>query len=172
MRRKRQKHNNKKRVFANKVELLFSKWLIKNMAKFNHQPLQIKKDEYRFTGVIKNIILKMDFVLPEAMLFFNNNKGKNFDHKTIAYIGDKQYNSDLGYYDADRTDSIYTYFPTQEELYIKEVFEPIINYCNSNLVTGNSLYLEEFEACTTGFISSSESTNHKKETCLILEVLQ
>ena len=59
----------------------------------------------------------------------------------IAYIGQEMYNPKKGYYDSDRVDGIFTYFKTREELYIYEVFEPLLKYCNDYLTNNHSLYM-------------------------------
>jgi hypothetical protein len=58
----------------------------------------------------------------------------------VAYVGDERHDPERGYYDADRIDGNYTYYPTREELYIHEVFERIIDYTREKFVKGNALY--------------------------------
>ena len=87
------------------------------------------------------------------MLSFNN---ETFDYHSIQYIGLLKYDSNKGFYDADRVDNIYKYYPTYKELVYREVFEEIINYFNANFKDTNSLYLIDYSGISEGFIASSD----------------
>lgn len=149
------------------AETIFQKWLDENIYRFNHKPVLKNiingKGIYSFEGIIDNITLVVAFWIPESMIYFDNlpefcedTDDVNFDHRIVAYIGDEKYHPLKGYYDADRIDDEYYYFPTQKELYINEVFEPIIEYCNQMFVPENSLYLRDFAGATTGFIAPTD----------------
>jgi len=117
-------------------EAIFNDWLSKNIDRFNVKPKQ-KEDKvvgfFCFEGVIENITLLVTFEPLEAMLLFDY-CDDNFDIYSIAYIGDECFDSAKGYYDGDRVDKKYTYFPTKIDLYTKEVFEPMTEYINKILV--------------------------------------
>jgi len=133
-------------------EEIFNEWLKENIHRFNHKPvLHAKLNShyvYGFEGIIGNITLNISFGALEASLylynlpeFSNDRDGTSFDLIDIEYIGEEKYHPLKGYYDADRVDHKYDYFPTQKELYINNVFEPIIEYCNKMFVSENSLEL-------------------------------
>jgi len=157
------KRNKKNRIFPFTSEIIFRKWLYKNINRFNNKPIPDGKGGFYFNGVTKSISLIIDFRQPEAMLSFDEIDTEiNYDYHSIQYIGDKKYNSIKGFYDADRTDMIYTYYKTYEELIITEVFEEIIEYCNKNFKEDNALYLIDYDGSTEGFIASNDETNIKK----------
>jgi len=150
--RKYQKINNRSLDFNAKAAVTFYKWLAKNRGKFNHRPIQISKYKFRFEGVIKNIVLTMDLSMPEAMLAFYDDKGKYFDHLSIEYIGDEQYDPSKGYYDADREDKKYDYFPSLKELWIHNVFDVIPRFCNENFTSKHWLYLNSSSTSSSALI--------------------
>jgi len=142
-----------------KSEPIFRKWLQENIHHFNYKPVLNAKEEFTFDGVTEAVSLSINFSRPEAELSFNDiNSNENYDYYTIQYIGNEQYNEAKGFYDADRVDSVYTYYDTYEELVITEVFEPIIEYCNNNFKDSNSLYLINYGGSTEGFIAPTDET--------------
>lgn len=153
------KRNKKYRTF-HKSESIFRKWLLENIDRFNNKPIPNGKGEFYFKGITKAISLKVDFSQPEAMLWFKNlDTDEIYDLYSIQYIGAEKYDSIKEFYDADRTDRVYTYYDTYEELIITEVFEPIIEYCNKNFKKNTSLYLINYDGSTEGFIAPSDETN-------------
>ena len=141
-------------VTVSSAESIFREWMDDNMDRFKIKPISNGKGKYSFKGIIKNIHLQLDYRQPESMICFDgllNGINDNFDLHSIEYIGEEKYHPSKGYYDADRTDDVYDYFPTRKELYINNVFEPTIEYCNKMLVPENSLYLIRLAVGTSGF---------------------
>lgn len=140
---------------STKVKKLFRLWLKENLHRFNYKPYAKNSvgSEYYFEGIAKNITLVMDYSSPEAMMSHDNpiKLTHCWDYDVVEYIGDERLDKEKGYYDADRVDGIYDYFPTQKDLYIHNVFEKIIDYVNSKFVKENALYLLQL-----GFSSSSK----------------
>ena len=130
-----------------KVRRLFRQWLKVNMHRFKYRPYSINRRHtmFRFQGIEKHIMLVMDYRRPEAMIFYQSpdDPKYNIDQTIIEYIGDERYSPLKGYYDADRTDGVYDYFPTQEILYIHNIFEKIIEFVNEKFVSENVLYVYE-----------------------------
>ena len=149
------KYAKKTRVF-HPIETLLHSWLLENTHRFTHKPKRIDKRSFSFEGIIENITLVFDYNLPEAMLCYSDENGELFDMQTIAYIGHECYDSQNGYYDADRVDGIYDYFPTQKELYIHNVFEYIIKYCNESFIEENTLYMYRYKGIDAGVIGNKK----------------
>ena len=146
-----------------KSKTIFKKWLKNNQNRFNCKLISNNFEGYNFDGIIKNISLIIDYTQPEAMLKLDDiNTNKNYDYYTIQYIGNLQYDNKKGYYDADRVDKKFTYYNSFEELIIAEVFEPIIEYCNTNFREENSLYLIDYGGSTEGFIATNNEKDIKK----------
>jgi len=129
------------------TEKLFYRWLEENMGAFPYKPVFLKKEGaqliYTFEKICKKITLQIALYLPEAMICYRESDAPDelwSIHKVLEYIGEEAYDQHKGYYDADRTDGIYTYFPTKEELYIKEVFETIPKFCQENLKADMCIY--------------------------------
>jgi len=149
------------------AEEIFRNWLEENRHRFNHKLVLKEKRNghvvYGFEGIIDNITLHISFDSPEASLGFDNSlefhdniEDTYFDMMYIAYIGYEKYHPIKGYYDDDRTDEIYDYFPTQKELYVTDVFEHIIETTNELFVAKNSLYLLHGSYFTAGYIKSTD----------------
>jgi len=160
------KHNHPK-VFA-KSEAIFNKWFVKNKHRFNHKLIRAGANCYRFEGIIKEIELLTSLnTAPEAefsITYYGDEKYKKdgcFDLLPIEYIGKEGYHPQKGYFDMDRVDGVYTYFPTREELYINEVFEKIIDDCNSKLIAENSLYMFDWESATSAYIKPTDESKSK-----------
>lgn len=154
-------------MIESRVKKLFKKWLKKNLDRFNYKPYPKNSvcNEYYFEGIAKNITLVMDYRSPEAMIYHVNPQDPNrcCDHDVVEYIGYEKYDPQKGYYDSDRVDEKYTYFPTQEELYIHEVFEKIITYVNENFVKGNSLYIHQSSNSSSSKIAPKTEAEALKE---------
>ena len=136
---------------------IFQKWLQKNKNRFNYKPFVIKENEYQFKGINKNITLKISFEPLDVMInFYLNNEW--FDSIQIEYIGDLQH-SKKGYFDNDLKSPIF--YKTYEELAIKQVFEKIIEFCNTNFKKENNLYLVDFGGIKEGVIAN-EYNKYKK----------
>ncbi|RLA82650.1 MAG: hypothetical protein DRG78_06590 [Epsilonproteobacteria bacterium] len=152
--------------------LIFEKWLQENIDRFNIKPILLKSDKesytFMFEGVIKNITLVIN-TTPETIISFNDNNLEYIDHYEIAYISQEKYNPEKGFYDSDRIDDIYTYFPTREELYINEVFEVMLKYCNKILIPENSLYLSLSDGATSGFIKATDNKSENKNLNNLLD---
>lgn len=150
---KHRKHHNKKRIFT-KIERYFYDWLYQNKDRFNHKPIQKETHMFYFEGITKQIYLAIDMRQMEAMLIIENKDGNIYDLYAIAYIGSLSYDSNKGYFDADRVDKVYAYYPSLKELLIAEIFEPIIKYCNEIFIRENYLYLHKYRGCTWHEIGS------------------
>ena len=155
------------------AEEMFYAWLEKNIHRFKHKPVLQKKGNgqvsYRFEGIIENVTLGISFESPEASFYFYNLRelcdeewGTCFDMLYINYIGWEKYHPIKGYYDADRGDDKYDYFPTQKELYTNEVFEQIIVDANEMLIHGSSLYLIDYDGMRTGQIAPTHTENQSE----------
>jgi len=160
--KKLRKINQTTRVFS-KAESIFNKWLKENSDRFNTKLMKKSSFEFYFEGVTKNVILFTNN-MPEVGVSFDYDF--NFDTVYMGYIGDEAFNPQKGYYDADRLDNQYTYYQTREELYINEVFEKMLTYCNKNITPQNSLYLFDFWGGTAGHIDSTQedNSNNRKMT--------
>ena len=146
----------KKYKFFYKSESIFRKWLQENINRFNYKPMRNNHGGYYFEGITKAISLSIEFSQPEAELHFNNPiNDENYDLCSIQYIGHMKYHPLHGFYDADRVDKMFTYYPTYDALIITEVFEPIIAYTQKYFKKENALYLLDNDKFTEGFISSS-----------------
>jgi len=161
-----------------KSESIFVEWLGKNIHRFNNKPISNGKGGFYFDGITQAISLLIDFSTPEAILSFDDLKTQqNYDYHTIQYIGDLKFNPLKGFYDADRTDKVYTYYNSYKELIIAEVFEPIIEYCNENFKEDNSLYLLIYGGttkCSTDVYSSEgfiASSNESKKTTKLSKII-
>ena len=130
-----------------KVRKLFLQWLSKNDYRFNHPPLCKGgiKNEFYYEHIIPNIQFHMNYNRIEATLFFypmtSSKPEECWDIYDIQYIGNENYDKDMGYYDADSIDKKFKFYTSQDELYINEVFEYIIEYTNKIFVPDNRLYL-------------------------------
>jgi len=145
-----------------KSEGIFNQWLKENIHRFNIKPIKNSENTYFFDGVIKNVSLYLNWT-PEAIFSFysfvpNIYGDTYFDQMPIDYIGYEKYSPQKGFYDADRTDGIYDYFPTRKELYIN-VFESIIEYCNEFITSKHSLYLFDFHGMTSAFIELTDENS-------------
>lgn len=160
------------------LKKLFVSWLKENAHRFEHVPVPVDsvKKRFCFEGIIPNITLTMSYDALEATLFFDERSPCKYcspwDLCDIAYIGCGHYDKEKGYYDTDREDGNYTYFPTQAELYTNEVFEQIIEYTNKNLIEESYLYLYKSKGggWQDSFIASKDVNhiNHK----FLREILQ
>jgi len=156
------KRNKRYRTFP-RSQSIFIKWLLENINRFNHKPIPNGKGGFYFNGITKAISLVIDFHQPDAMLVFDDIATEElYDLYSIQWIGKEKYHPIKGFYDADRTDKIYTYYNSYKELIVTEVFEPIIEYCNENFKEDNSLYLINYNGSTEGFIAPNDETNIAK----------
>jgi len=149
-----------------KSEAIFNKWLIENKHRLKYQLIPNKYNNYHFQGVIKEVELLIHNS-PEAEIAFSYygdilcENGRCLDLASIDYIGQEAYHPQKGYFDMDRVDGVYTYFPTREELYVNEVFEKIINYSNEKLIPENSLYMFDSNGFSWAYIENSDESNPK-----------
>ena len=145
------------------ANILFIKWFNKNLYRFNTKPIitkQIKDGlNLEFEGVIKNISIFIKSI-PEVTIIFEYDD-ECIDMYDIAYIGQEMHNPKKGYYDSDRVDGIYTNFKTREELYINEVFEPLLQYCNQHLTDKHSLYMCISQGYSCAFIDTTNDCERK-----------
>ena len=151
-------------------ESIFYEWFNKNIDRFLIKPIKHSNGIYYFQGVIKNVYLRVDlgeFGVGAIMVFDclddTLSKYDSFDHIDIEYIGFEAYDFKKGFYDADRIDGIFDYFETRKELYITNVFEYIIKYCNTYLVPTNSLYLTQSSSSTTGKLAPTKDKRYHFE---------
>ena len=144
-------------------EAIFYKWFEENKHRLKHKLVHKHCHFYRFEGVIKEIWISIALgSYPEIEFIFNYDDDLRvdsqcfFDIETIEYIGQEAYHPQKGYFDLDRVDHVYTYYPTREELYINEVFEKMIEKCEAKLNPNNSLYLFDCENHTSAFIQATK----------------
>jgi len=151
------------------TKLIFRQWLHENIHRFNNKPISNKKGGFYFDGITKAISLIIDFYQLEASLSFNDiHTGENYDYAYIQYIGKLKLDPIKGFYDADRTDKIFTYYNTFKELITTEVFEELLKYCNKNFTGDKSAYLVNYGGSTEWFIASTDEANILKLTKLKL----
>ncbi len=152
---------------ATRLKKIFRQWLKENIHRFNHRPYAVNSvhNEYYFEGISKNVTLVMNYNLPEAMIYHKDPQHPNecCNHEVIEYIGDEQYDRQRGYYDSDRTDHNYTYYPAQKELYIHEVFEKIITHTNEKFMETNALYIYRFSHSSSSVIAPKADYEKLKE---------
>ena len=129
------------------TEKVFYKWMEDNIDSFPYKPRLLSRKNsrliYTFDGICKKITLIVELSTPEAMIGYSESDAEDelwSMHKVLEYIGWEKYDSEKGYYDADREDGNYTYFPTKAELYINEVFNTIPKYCQEYFKPGMSIY--------------------------------
>ncbi|MCK5293878.1 MAG: hypothetical protein KAJ49_04450 [Arcobacteraceae bacterium] len=155
--------NSTQRIDTNNIRfdislLVFDKWFRENQDRFNLKPIITIRDKDSFTiefeGLIKNIHIYVN-AMPEAIMIFEYDND-DIDQQPLEYIGDEKYNPKKGYYDADRVDDLFTYFKTREELYINEVFEAMLKYCNEKLVPENCLYIHLHRGMTSGKVRNKD----------------
>ena len=150
----------KEKSASDKSKLIFNEWLNENANRFTYKPNEDGKNGFKFQDIIDGITLIMDFSLPEAMLEFDNViDGENYDYYSIQYIGKAKFDHAKGWYDSDRVDpSHFIYHKTYKEMIVNEVFEPIIEYCNTYFKSENSLYLIFYTFGTEGFIAPTDES--------------
>jgi hypothetical protein len=159
-------------MIESRIRKIFRRWLKNNIDRFNYKPYAVNSmcDKYYFEGITKHVTLVLDYRLPEAMLYHHK---ECCNHDVIQYIGYEKYDPKKGYYDADRVDDtgepypegheIFKYYPTQEELYISEVFEPIIDFVNHKLVRENQIYvLKGYCSCSSKIALIADYEETKK----------
>ncbi|MDQ7060407.1 MAG: hypothetical protein Q9M43_04505 [Sulfurimonas sp.] len=161
------KHKRDMKYFY-KFEGIFKRWLKENIDRFNYKPIPKEGGGYHLEGIIKNIEFGVsDYEVYLSFLYFGEpdyyGDDNCFDFCYMAYIGKEKYHPQKGFYDGDRPDGIYTYFPTREALYINEVFEYAISYCNEMLVPENSLYLNSSCGITSAMIYASDESDKKNK---------
>ena len=149
-------------MIESRVRKLFKKWLKKNSHRFNYRPYAVNSMGrlYHFEGISKHVTLVMNYRLPEAMLFHHKTC---CNHDVIQYIGYEKYDPKQGYYDSDRVDDdcnpypdgheIFKYYLTQEELYVNEVFEPIIDFVNKKFLKENQIYINQSDCSSSSAIA-------------------
>ncbi len=150
-----------------KAEGIFNRWLEKNKHRLPTALLPKAGYGSYFKGVIKNISLYVNG-MPEAMISYDyygdykniaiEDEDGYVDTTYMAYIGDESYHPQKGYYDADRTDGIFTYYPSREELYASEVFERMIEYCNKYITPQNSFYIFNFNNSSSVDIDTTDES--------------
>jgi len=157
---------------TSKVKKIFRKWLKNNIDRFNYKPYAVNSmcDRYYFEGITKHVTLVLDYRLPEAMLYHHK---ECCNHDVIQYIGYEKYDPKKGYYDADRVDDtgepypdgheIFKYYLTQEELYVNEVFEPIIKFVNEKFVEENQVYVSQSDCSVSSIIAPKADYEKLKE---------
>jgi hypothetical protein len=94
---------------------------------------------YTLEGICPRVHLLLDFGGSESMVTYDESEDPRelwSIARTIAYIADPRFDPGKGYYDADRIDGIYTYFPTEEAFVIGELFEPIVGYLTETFRPG------------------------------------
>ncbi len=143
------------------TEKVFYNWMEDNMDSFLYKPCFLfKKDSrvtYTFEGICKKITLEVELSIPEAMICYSESDAVDelwSMHKVLEYIGWEKYDPEKGYYDADREDGNYTYFPTKAELYINEVFETILKYCQEYFKPNMNIYTSKRLNSFTATIAS------------------
>lgn len=134
-------------------ETIFETWLEQNLNRFIYKPIKIKKDRYSFEGIVKNIQLSVCSVTFEISLFFYDKNNRLMDICSVSCIYEK-YNPLKGYYDSEIINKNYNYYNSKEELYINDMFEPLLEYANKIFIKTNKLYLFQSDGYTEAFIST------------------
>ncbi len=158
---RKQKRNTKE---FHKFESIMKKWMTENQPRFNAKPISKAHrygQHYTFEGVIENVTLNFAYHSAEGMLFYSYygdevvDEENYFDQTVISYIGGESFNPQRGFYDSDRVNKIYSYYPTREALYINEL-ELMLEYCNEKILPNNSLYLFDNNGITSGFLGATD----------------
>ncbi len=149
-------------MIESRIRKIFRKWLKDNSHRFNHKPYAVNSmcKQYHFEGITKHVTLVMDYRLPEAMIYHHK---ECCNHDVIQYIGYEKYDPQKGYYDSDRVDEVYDYYPTQKELYINEVFEYIIKFVNEKFVEENQVYVSKSDCYASSTIAPKADYDKLKE---------
>ena len=149
-------------MIESKIRKLFRKWLKENIDRFNYKPYVVNSmcERYYFEGITKHVTLVIDYRFPEAMIYHHK---ECCTHDVIQYIGYEKYDPQKGYYDFDRTDEKYEYFPTQEALYIHDVFEYIIEYVNGKFTEENQVYVSKSDCYASSTIAPKADYDKLKE---------
>jgi len=132
--------------------------------KFNCKLIKKGYGYYTFEGVIEAIglsinlgeVSEVEFIFNYKDEFMDDTRECCFDISSIAYIGKEAYHPQKGFFDSDREDGIYTYYPTREALYKGDLFEVMIQKCNEKLSSKNSLYLFDYNGVTVAYIEASK----------------
>jgi len=95
-----------------KSEAIFYKWFEKNKYRLNYKLIKLKSHFYRFDDVIKEIEISIALGSYLEIEFIFNYEGVCFDIDTVEYVGQEAYHPQKGYFDMDRANGIYTYYPT------------------------------------------------------------
>lgn len=134
----------------------FDKWLKKNINQFKYKPIKIAFGRYIFEGIIENITLFIDNDNCEIDIYFDNDDGENYDHLDIGYIQRARHIKTKGYTDLDWIDEYKNrFYPTYKEILIKNLFEPLIQYCDDYFIEKNHLYLADMSSVTFAMIGNS-----------------
>ena len=150
------------------TEKVFLKWMDDNIDIFPYKPSFLSRENsrltYTFEGICKKITLAVELTTSEAMICYSESEAKDelwTMHKVLEYIGMETYDPEKGYYDADREDGKFTYFPTRAEMCIKEVFETIPKFCQEYFNPGMCIYTSKSLSTFTATIAACGSDGKK-----------
>jgi len=124
----------------------FDNWLEKNINRFRYKPIKIGFNTYHFQGINKNITLQVSQHIKELIMIFQS---PNYDNDCdmleigtllkIKHIKNKGY-CDLLWIDEYKKDR---YYKNYKQMIHKELFEPLIKYCDKYFIKDNSYYVIE-----------------------------
>ena len=144
----------------------FDNWLDKNITRFRYKPIKIGFNTYCFQGINSNITLQVSQHIRELIMIFQS---PNYDNDCdmlgigtllkIKYIKNKGY-CDLMWIDEYKKDRYYKYY---KQMIHKELFEPLIKYCDKYFIKDNSYYIiESREGIVFTFIDNNSSVKASK----------
>ena len=139
------------------IELMFLKWMSKNIHRFNYKPKAslFNMRVIYIENIIKDIMFILAYELPfvELCLFMDDGVYPYIsDIEMVSGIDKLNFDEDRGWFDDVNSDDLEVmepdeirYFKTIEEVANHRIFEPFLEYCNKNLMPEKSLYAIEFD---------------------------
>jgi len=154
----------------------FDNWLDKNITRFKYKPIKIGFNTYCFQGINNNITLQVSQHIRELIMIFqspNKIETNTYDNDCdmleigtllkVKHIKNKGY-CDLLWMDEYKKDR---YYKNYKQMIHKELFEPLVKYCDSYFIKDNSYYVTE--ACDniiSAFIANNSNTKVIKKNCI------
>ena len=140
----------------------FDKWLIDNIDRFEHKPINIEFNKYSFEGIVENIILVLDDNNCESIIEYHNNEIK-YDTLLLGYIENLKYIEDKGYTDTAWIGKFKdNYYSTYADIINENIFNPIVKYCNDVLIKENHLYLVDMKSNEITFALIGDNSQEKE----------
>lgn len=123
----------------------FEKWMKKNIDKFKYKPCKVGYGEFRFEGLIDNIVLKLDDKSTEVNILFYDSNGEYHDHIEVDYIEKARNIRGKGYTDTAWIGEYKNrYYPTYKEMIEDVLFKEILIYCDKHFKQDQYLFIVSY----------------------------